>query len=139
MLRKFKKITRQISFLLLIGIFMNLPIGNNILCIEPDGTSSVESAPLGNCQVSNLSINSTSQTASDHEECIECTDISLTQTLSTKLQSETDYTAIPDTFFIASTSFEIPVYTEPIESIAPNLNFVSNQLHKHLQTIILLI
>lgn len=139
------KITRITSYFLLITVFATIPFSSNILCIETDGASSFENAPLGNCQASlysnhdaSASIENNSEEGT-HDECIDCTDVSLSQTLSTKLQSDMDYTMVPDAFIVASTSYEVPVYTEPIKSVAPNLAFVPNQLHKHLQTIIFLI
>lgn len=85
------------------------------------------------------SIGSSTRIEGTHDECIDCTDVSLSQTFSTKLQSDMDYTMVPDAFIVASNSYEVPVYTEPIQSSLPVHNFDPNQLHKHLQTIIFLI
>ena len=132
------------SIILLGAILASIPLNSQILCIESNGTSSIETAPLGVCSSTELSLNNvdlkTNQNnAADHEECIDCTDLSLSPTKSVKLQNDYNYSTIPDTFLIASTSFEIPVFTEPIVSFTPNLEPAPNQLHKHLQTIIFLI
>ena len=145
MLKEFKKKARKVSVILLMGILLSLPISNSILCIESDGTSSIENAPLGSClatEVANQDLSSateTDHTNDDHEDCIDCTDVSLSQTLSTKLQSELDISIVPDLVIANDSSYEIPVYTEPIVSFVPTQTYLPNQLHKHLQTIILII
>jgi len=145
MLETFKKISRKVSVILLTGILLSLPISNSILCIESDGTSSIENAPLGSCLATEVGIQDLSSdievnhSDNDHDDCIDCTDVSLSQTLSAKLQNELNVSIAPDIVIANDSSYEIPVYTEPIVSFVPTQTYLPNQLHKRLQTIVLLI
>lgn len=141
----FKKIGRFTAYVLLAALLINLPIGSSILCIESDGTSSIENAPLGSCLATEVATQDLSSSLeinypdNVHEDCIDCTDVSLSQTLSAKHQNELNVSIVPDIVISNDLSYEIPVYTEPIVSFVPTQTYLPNQLHKHLQTIILLI
>ena len=145
MLAIFKKISKKISTILLMGFLFSMPISNSILCIESDGSSSIENAPLGSClatEASNIELTASvdrEHKNDAHDDCIDCTDVSLSQTLSTKLQSEFDYSIVPDILVANDTSYEVSIYTEPIVSIIPAQAYLPNQLHEHLQTIVLII
>lgn len=144
MLKAFRKISRKVSIPLLMGFLLSLPLSTSILCIEADGTSSIENVPLGMCEASAHSNQDSTTSKSDsfsdeHQDCIDCTDVSLSQTLSTKVQNELDHSITPDILIAKGTSFEVPIYTEPIVSFIPFQDYTPNQLHKHLQTIVLII
>lgn len=139
----FKK--RVTGLVLLLAILTSFSLNSNVLCIETDGTAAIENAPLGSCLATeainqNNSISyEPSHSNEDHEDCIDCTDISLSQTVSAKFQSELNFSITPDIVVANDISYEVPVYTEPILSLLPEQTYFDNQLHKHLQTIILLI
>ena len=141
----FRRLGRFTTGFLLAAIFISLPLGNSILCIESDGTSSIENVPLGSCVATEVATQDLSSAVevnhsdNEQEDCIDCTDVSLSQTLSTKLQSEFDYSIVPDILVADDMSYEVPIYTEPIVSFISTQANLPNQLHKHLQTIVLII
>jgi len=131
------------SYFLLIAFLLSAPFSSNVLCIEADGSSSIETVHFSACQAAELSsvqgdIKSSRPTSHDHDHCMDCTDLSLSQQLSAKLQNQAE-TVMPYTLFMASVSFEGPVYTEPIASFLPPQNGLPSPLKRHLQTVIFLI
>ena len=129
--------------LLLVVVFGACLLSTGILCIESDGTASIETSVLGQCHL----VASEHQTeeaddkenAHDHDHCVDCSDISLSQQVLTKGQSDTEDSMSPIRVTASLGALEIVRDTKPIVMAIRRPYAIPNQHHKHLQTIIFLI
>ncbi|MAV58630.1 MAG: hypothetical protein CMG07_01600 [Candidatus Marinimicrobia bacterium] len=139
-----KKLNKLVVYLLLTAFLLIFPTSNYFLCIESNGDMSFENATFKSCKISDLSVTSVSSEvdqhhASEHEVCVDCTDVSISQTFSTKSNSETERTVGIDNITAPSLSSNIYVDTKPIEIISDPPGLAYNQLHKYFKSIILII
>jgi hypothetical protein len=136
MLNKIKPFLSRFCWILLVGIFFNVPLSSSVFCVESDGTSSIEYSPLGICQNEALL---THNNADVHDECNDCTDICLSQTVPLRSHPVLSIEVVNLGLIFETMPFETLIFTEPTQSAFLDNKFIPSQITKQLQTTILLI